>query len=100
MNTPHQLVLRVTDRLHAKALQDRLCFGHHLVGVGPVKLMRWNETDDGWDRPAKLTFELIEGAPAPYVTGVFKALEAAGPDIEQLFVDEKAATVAEARKGF
>jgi hypothetical protein len=100
MNTPHQLTLRVTDRFHAKALQNRLCFGQHLVGMGPIKLMRWNETDDGWDRPAKLTFELIEGAPKPYVTGIFEALQAAGPAVEQLLVDEKATTVSEARKRF
>ena len=100
MTTPHQLTLRVTDRFHAEALKKRLCFGHHLVGMGPIKLMRWNESDDSWDRPTKITFELSEGEPKPYMTGVFDALQAAGADIEQLLVDEKATTVAEARKRF
>lgn len=89
----HELTLRVTDRLSANRLKNRLSFGLHPIGIGPVKLMRWNPSEDGWDLPVKLTMQIIDRAPKPVVEGVFQALKAAGSETEGLFVDGKEMTV-------
>ena len=102
MTTPHQhqLTLRVKDRSRANELKNRLSFGPHPVGMGPIKLMRWDQSDHGWDGSAKITFQLTEGAPRRCLTGVFEILRAAGTDLEQLLLDGKVTTVAEALKSF